>query len=103
MLRLVEAKGMAGGLVELTPNEHHCLWVMALNAHDTGTKDAPARTYFRGWEHLARVALRRSTYDAAAEQAVAVAVRGLMAKGYVKRAGRRHGQRHAPVLYELTL
>lgn len=102
-MRQVEALGMGGALAVLTPNEHHVVWVMALNAHDTGTKDAPARTYFRGWEHLARVALRRPTYDDAAEQAVAVAIRGLVDKGFVKRAGRRHGARHTPAMYELTL
>lgn len=94
---------MAGALSTLTPNEAACLWVLALNARDTSTDDTPAHVYFRGWEHLALAALRRPEYDLAAEQAVARAMRGLANKGYVKRVGRRRGQQHGPVQYEVTL
>jgi hypothetical protein len=103
VFRQVEALGMAGRLNALTHSERACLYVMAMNAHDTGTSDAPARTYFRGWEHLARVALGRTTYDDAAEHAVKRAIRGLVDAGFVKAKGRRHGERHGNVLYELTL
>jgi hypothetical protein len=76
---------------------------MALNAHDTGTRDAPARTYFRGWEHLALAALGREAYDDAAMHAVKRAVAELVGAGLVKPKGRRHGERQGRVLYELTL
>lgn len=103
LLRALEARAMAGSLVGLTPNAHRVLFVMALNAHDVGTKDAPARTYFRGWEHLARAALARDQYDAADERAVARVIRELTDAGWVKMTGRRRGLRTGLAMYELHI
>jgi hypothetical protein len=103
LMRRVEALGMAGRLDDVGPNAHRVLLIMALNAHDTGTPDAPASTYFRGWPHLAHAALGRRTYDDAAERAVGRAIAELARVGYVKQTGRRHENRHAPAMYELTL
>ena len=94
---------MAGRLAGLSHSARLCLFVMAMNAHDTGTSDAPASTYFRGWQHLALAALGRTTYDDAAERAVNRAIAELVDAGFVKVKGRRHGERHGNVLYELTL
>jgi hypothetical protein len=76
---------------------------MALNAHDNGSSDAPASTYFRGWEHLARAALGRTTYDRNAEESIRRALVELTDAGLVKATGRRHGERHGRAMYELTL
>lgn len=103
LLRQVEAAGMAGRLLRVSHSARICLYVMALNAHDYGTKDAPGKTYFRGWEHLARAALGRPTYDRTAEELVRRAVAELVAAGFVKPTGRRHGMRHGAALYELTI
>jgi hypothetical protein len=62
-----------------------------------------AHTYFRGWEHLARVALGRATYDDAARQAVRRTVRELTDAGWIKTTGRRHGQRTGLAMYELHM
>jgi hypothetical protein len=102
-MRQVEALGMAGRLTELTPNAHRVLLIMALNAHDTGTKTSPARTYFRGWDHLAAAALGRTEYEHADKLAVQRAVADLLDAGFVKHVGRRHGNRHGSAMYELML
>lgn len=94
---------MAGRFVELGGNAHRVLLIMALNAHDDGTKTIPARTYFRGWEHLARAALGRDEYDAAAEQSVRRALVELVDNGLVKPVGRRRGNRRGAAMYELML
>lgn len=101
-MRQVEALGMAGRLDELTANARCVLLVMALNAHDTGTRTLPARTYFRGWPHLAHVALGRPTYTDTDMRAVARAVDELVRHGLIKPTGRRRGIRHAPAQYEIT-
>jgi hypothetical protein len=103
LLRRVEALGMAGRLADVSVNARLCLYVMALNAHDNGSSDAPAATYFRGWEHLARAALGRLTYGAADEQAVRRAVAELVNIGYIKPVGRRNASRHGYAMYEVTL
>jgi hypothetical protein len=100
---MVEARAMGGALVGLSHSARAVLFVMAMNAHDTGNADTPPRTYFRGWEHLARVALGRATYDDNAEHAVKRALRELVDAGYVKQTGRRHGERHGRVLYEIHI
>jgi hypothetical protein len=94
---------MGGALAELSPSARTVLFVMALNAHDSGTKTDPARTYFRGWEHLARVALGRTEYDDAGRQAVQRIIRELQDTGWIKTVGRRHGSRHGLALYELHI
>lgn len=94
---------MGGRLADIGPNAHRVLLIMALNAHDTGSREAPPATYFRGWEHLARAALGRLSYDDAAEQAVRRAVAELVRVGYVKPVGRRNESRHGYAQYEVTL
>lgn len=103
LLRQMEARAMGGALSTLSPNARLVLFVMCLNARDTGTKTDPGRTYFRGWEHLAHVALARSEYDRAAEVAVLRAIRELTDAGWIKQVGRRHGMRHGKAMYELHL
>jgi hypothetical protein len=99
----VEALALDGRLSMLSAPAYAVLLCMAHNAHDSGTKDAPRSTYFRGWEHLARVALRRPTYDRPAHLAVARAVRELTDLGLIKRTGRRGETSHGLVMYELTI
>lgn len=94
---------MGGALSGLTPQARTTLLVMALNAHDTGTKTDPARTYFRGWEHIAQVALGRDVYDRPAKQAVERVIRELQEAGWIKQTGRRHGTRHGLSMYELHI
>ncbi len=101
LLAYVEAMAMGGRLGDLSANAHRCLLVMAFTAHDKGTNDAPARTYFRGWDHLARAALCRDVYDAPAKQAVARAVRELTDAGLIKYVGRRNGMRQGRAMYEV--
>lgn len=103
LLRILEARAMGGALQDMTPNARLALFVMALNARDTGTPDAPARTYFRGWEHLAAVALGRPTYDPPAERAVARIIRELTDTGWIKTTGRRNGTRTGLAMYELHM
>jgi hypothetical protein len=103
LIRQVETLGLGGRLTHLGNPARLCLYVMALNAHDTGTKTVPARIYFRGWEHLARTALGRDEYDHAAECAVGRAIAELVAAGLVKPVGRRNGNRRGATLYELLL
>jgi hypothetical protein len=103
LLRMLEARAMGGALEDLTPNARLALFVMALNARDTEAEQDPAHTYFRGWEHLARVALGRATYDDAARQAVRRTVRELTDAGWIKTTGRRHGQRTGLAMYELHM
>jgi hypothetical protein len=97
----VTALGTAGRLAGLSPAAISCLHVMALNARDRPSKTEAARTYFAGWDHLSRAALGRLDYDAAAERAVARAVRELIDAGHVKPIGRRNGVRQGAVMYEL--
>lgn len=94
---------MGGRLSDVSPNARLCLYVMALNAHDTGTNDAPPRTYFRGWQHLASAALGRLAYDRADEEAVRRAVVELARVGYVKPVGRRNQSRHGHAMYEINV
>lgn len=96
---------MGGRLDALSHAARITLYVMAMSAHDTGTNDGPARTYWRGWPHLASAALGRGghAYGRADEEAVRRAVAELADRGLVKRVGRRHGERQAPAMYELTL
>jgi hypothetical protein len=103
LLRTLEARAMGGALDGLSPRAIACLYVMALNAHDTGTKFDPARTYFRGWEHLAAAALGRVPYAAKDERAVARVIAELIDAGWIKAMGRRHGDRQAAALYELHI
>jgi len=93
---------MAGRYRDLSANARLVMFTMALNARDTGTEHEPARTYFRGWEHLAQVALARDGYDATIERAVNRAVRELVDAGAIKVVGRRHGTRHGLAMYELV-
>lgn len=102
LLAYVEAMAMGGRLGELSPNAHRCLLVMAFTAHDRGTNDAPAHTYFRGWDHLARAALCRDVYDRPAERAVARCVRELTDAGLIKTVGRRNGVRQGRAMYEVV-
>jgi hypothetical protein len=53
LARQVEVLAMAGRLDDISNTSRYVLLLMALNAHDTGTKDTPEACYFRGWEHLA--------------------------------------------------
>ena len=55
LARELEALAMADDprMKGMTPQARLCLYVMALNAHDDGTKTLPRACYFRGWEHLA--------------------------------------------------
>lgn len=101
LLRIVEAHPKLLG--SLSANARTALYVMALNAHDNGTNDAPPRTYFRGWDHLARAALGREEYDHAAELAVGRVIRELTDAGLIVTAGRRNGKPTGRVLYRLTL
>jgi len=103
LLRMLEARAMGGALAGLSPNARCALWVIALNARDTETEHEPARTYFRGWDHLAAVALGRYEYDRAAQEAVRRVIRELTDAGFVKYAGRRHGLRTGLAMYELHL
>ena len=101
LLRIVEAHTKLLGT--LSPNARTALYVMALNAHDHGTTDAPPRTYFRGWDHLAAAALGREEYDSAAHRAVARVIRELTDAGLIVTAGRRNGSPTGRVMYRLTL
>jgi len=101
LARQIEMAGMAGLLSGLSPAAISCAHIIALNAHDTGTKTIPARIYFRGWEHLARAALGRATYDDAAERAVARALTELIDAGLIKPIGRRSGRRTGLAMYEV--
>lgn len=101
LLRIVESHPkLLGGL---SPNARTMLYVLALNAHDRETEDAPARVYFRGWAHLAGAALGREVYDHAAELAVGRVVRELNQAGLIEHDGRRHGRQQGPVMYRLVL
>jgi hypothetical protein len=103
LLRHLEARAMGGALEKLTPNARATLFVMALNARDTATDDAPAQTYFRGWEHIAVVALGRPEYDTAAERATARVIRELTEWGWIEAVGRRNGVRTGLAMYRLHI
>lgn len=100
---MLEAKAMAGALDNLTPNARACLWVIALNAHDTGTDHTPEHVYYRGWEHLARAGLARTEYDEPAHQAVARAIRELTRSGYLTALPREGRKNHQHKPYRLQL
>ena len=76
LARQVEVLAMAGRLDDLTMGGRYALLLMALNAHDTGTKDTPEACYFRGWEHLASCMGHRGLTPAG-ERAVARAIADL--------------------------
>lgn len=103
LTREVEALGVGGRLAGLSTAALACLWVMAANAHDTGTKTTPARVYFRGWDHLAMCALGVETYDESARRRMVRPIGQLVDAGLIKPVGRRHGNRHGRAMYELTL
>ena len=86
--------GRSEGLPGLSPRARVVLFVMALHALDTGSRDNPPAVYWGGWQRLG-VALGYTVWDAKAELAVARAVRELVAAGYVKVEGHGFGYRTA--------
>jgi hypothetical protein len=94
---------LGGGLSDLSPNAWRVLWVMCLNARDMPTEDEVDALYFRGHEHLARVALARTTYTPTAERHVRRYISELEAAKLIEATGRRHGTRHGFGMYRITL
>jgi hypothetical protein len=76
---------------------------MSMTALDRDRKDQPGRVYFAGWEVLAMTLGYDDPKGAAAEQAVARAIRELSSKGLVKRVDiKPRGRRRRTAAYELT-
>lgn len=103
LLHRATAIALGGRLDDVSAAAHCCFFVMAFVARDKTTKDAPARTYFAGWEYLARVALGYSEYDETARRAMSRAIKELIDVGVIKPTGRRHGVRQGMVMYELIV
>lgn len=67
----------------------YVLWIMAHNARDVpSSRGEPARLYFRGWEHLARV-LGYPPGDPAGKLAVKRAIAELRTRGLIEPVSRR--------------
>jgi hypothetical protein len=92
LLRQAEAKAMGGGLSDLTPTARLVLLVMCLNARDMKSEEEADALYFRGHEHLARVALGRTSYTVTDKRKVAQYVAELVA-----------ATRHGFGMYRITL
>lgn len=103
LLRQAEAKAMGGGLSDLTPTARLVLLVMCLNARDMKSEEEADAVYFRGHEHLARVALAQPEYSPTAERAVRRYVAELVDAKLIEATGRRHGTRHGFGMYRITL
>lgn len=102
LARHVEALAMDGSRLKgLGQSARLALFVMALDAHDTGTKKIPPAVYFRGWPHLARM-LGHDGLTPSGQSAVARAVRQLTAAGLIERSDERPPGWYA-VAYRLTL
>ena len=103
LLRQAEAKALGGGLSDLTPTARLVLFTMCLNARDMPSEDEADAIYFRGHEHLARVALARPTYTTTDKRKVAGYISELVDHKLIEPTGRRHGTRHGFGMYRITL
>jgi len=101
LVRVVQAKALGGGLSGLSSRAMLVLIAMALDAHDTGTEDTPARCYFRGWLPLALM-LGHPGLTPGGKSAVARAIRELTDAGLIKVDPGYRGSRFTTT-YRLTL
>lgn len=102
-LALVGVLAQAGRLDGLGDQAHLVLLAMAAMAHDDNRHGrGQPLVYFGGWEHLARAALRRRTYDGPAERAVDRCIRQLVKEGLAEPIGRK-GSSRGPQQYRLHL
>lgn len=104
LARQVEALAMDGQRLKgITPAARLVLFVMAMDAHDTGTKKLPPAYYFRGWGHLARMLGHEGIQTAGGHSAVARAIRQLVAAGLIERDDSARPSDWFAAGYRLTL